>query len=298
MNKEKLGILHPGEMGITIALAAQNTGHDVLWVSEGRSSETRHRAQKLDLLDSNSLATLCEICTTIICVCPPSAAEEAASQVVERGYRGLYIDANAISPKRVVRIAKTMGEAGISFVDGSIIGGPAWKPDTTRLYLSGEEADRAASYFSAGPLRAINLDQSVGKASALKMCYAAYTKGTTALLCAILATAEAYEIQDDLMSEWSQSIPGLAEGAPDRVRRVTSKAWRFSGEMEEIVATFQSVGVPGEFHLAAADIYELLADYKGQDTPELAEVLDRLLMRNQERNYKQQLISLKTEGLK
>jgi len=170
-----------------------------------------------------------------------------------------------------------MQEAGISFVDGSIIGGPAWKPDTTRLYLSGEEADRAASYFSAGPLRAINLDQSVGKASALKMCYAAYTKGTTALLCAILATAEAYEIQDDLMTEWSQSIPGLAEGAPDRVRRVTSKAWRFSGEMEEIAATFSAVGIPAGFHSAAAEIYQRLAGFKGAETPELDQVLAALL---------------------
>jgi 3-hydroxyisobutyrate dehydrogenase-like beta-hydroxyacid dehydrogenase len=280
MHKENLGILHPGEMGITIALAAQNTGNEVLWTSEGRSSETHHRAQKLGLQDTTSLAKLCENCSIIICICPPSAAEEVASQVIEAGYGGLYIDANAVSPQRVMRISESMQAAGISFVDGSVIGGPAWKADTTRLYLSGKEAEKAASYFSAGPLCVMTLGESVGKASSLKMCYAAYTKGTTALLSAILAVAEANGIRDDLEKEWSLSIPGLEEDAPRRVRRVTAKAWRFIGEMEEIAATFQSVGIPGEFHQAAAEIYDRVSGYKGQDTPELSEVLDRLLKHN------------------
>ena len=277
MSRDQIGILHPGEMGITIALAAQNTGHEVFWASDGRSSETRKRAQNLGLTDTISLAELCQGCAAIICVCPPSGAEQVASQVIELGYRGLYIDANAISPQRVTRINQSMQAVGISFVDGSIIGGPAWKENTTRLYLSGEEAERAGSYFSTGPLEVINLGHTVGRASALKMCYAAYTKGTIALLCSILAAAEGYEVRDDLITEWSQSIPNLAENAPKRVRRVTTKAWRFSGEMEEIAASFQSVGLPGEFHQAAAEIYERLTGFKGQTPPELEQVFSALL---------------------
>ena len=277
MTTKNLGILHPGEMGITIALAAQNTGNNVFGASQGRSPETRHRAQKLGLQDANSLAKLCEYCSIIICVCPPSAAEDVAAQVIDQGYAGLYIDANAISPQRVTRIAEAMGEAGISFVDGGIIGGPAWKPDTTRLYLSGKQSEKAASYFSAGPLGVSVLGKSIGQASALKMCYAAYTKGTTALLCAILATAQAHNVREYLAEEWAQSIPSLVEGAPRRVSRVTAKAWRFSGEMEEIAATFRSVGLPGGFHSAAAEVYQRLAGYKGAETPELEQVLTSLL---------------------
>ena len=48
MSKENLGILHPGEMGITVAVAAQNTGLIVHWASEGRSPQTRERAVKID----------------------------------------------------------------------------------------------------------------------------------------------------------------------------------------------------------------------------------------------------------
>lgn len=275
---DKLGILHPGEMGVTVALAAQNTGQDVLWASAGRSMQTQDRANKIGLIDAGTLPDLSKTCSTIICVCPPAAAEEIAAQVAALDYKGLYIDANAISPQRVLRIAGLLHKSGISFVDGSIIGGPAWEPDTTRLYLSGEQASLAATKFSAGPIGVQVIGDSIGQASALKMCYAAYTKGNTALLCGILAASEALDVRDELMAEWEKSGSGLAQEAPRRARRVTGKAWRFSGEMQEIAATFESVGLPGGFHNASADIYNRLSKFKGSKIPELEDVINSLLM--------------------
>jgi 3-hydroxyisobutyrate dehydrogenase-like beta-hydroxyacid dehydrogenase len=191
----------------------------------------------------------------LICVSPPGEAEDLAGHVAAQGFQGLYTDANAISPQQAQNIALTMQEAGISFVDGSIIGGPAWKPNTTRLYLSGAHARKAAPNFSAGPLGVNTIGESIGQASALKMCYAAYTTGSTALLCAILAEAEALEVWENLMEEWSLSGSNLTQESTRRVRHVTAKAWRFSDEMEEIAATFDSVGIPDGFHAAYADIY-------------------------------------------
>ena len=75
----------------------------------------------------------------------------------------------------------------VVFVDGGIVGGPAWEPGKTWLYLSGERAADVQPYFSAGPLETEVVGDVVGVASALKMCYASYTKGTTALLSTILA---------------------------------------------------------------------------------------------------------------
>ena len=282
MSIESLGILHPGEMGVTVALAAQNSGHHVYWASAGRSTQTRARADKIALIDAESFAKLCETCSILICVCPPGAAEDVAGQAAAQGFQGLYIDANAISPQRAQNIAQAMQEAGISFVDGSLIGAPAWKANTTRLYLSGEHAGKAASYFSAGPLGVNVIGESIGQASALKMCYAAYTKGTTALLCAILAAAEALDVRENLMGEWSQYGSNLALESTKRVRRVTAKAWRFRGEMEEIAATFESVGMPGGFHTASADIFARLSGYKGSAVPDLEDVLSTLLMQKQD----------------
>jgi 3-hydroxyisobutyrate dehydrogenase-like beta-hydroxyacid dehydrogenase len=277
---ENVGILHPGEMGISVAASAQNSGQTAFWASEGRSPETHQRAQSHALIDAHSLKALCQTCTIIVSVCPPHAAEEVAQQVLAQSFKGLYVDANAISPQRTQNIHAAMSERGIAFVDGGIIGGPAWEAGTTWLYLSGKEAYRVADCFAAGPLQTDVVGGEIGKASAVKMCYAAYTKGTTALLCAILATAEDLGVRGELERQWSREESGFAEQTQRRVRRVTAKAWRFAGEMEEIAATFVEAGMPGGFHRAAADVYRRLADFKGRTTtPSLPQVLTALLAR-------------------
>jgi len=274
---ETIGILHPGEMGVSIAVAAQDSGHTVWWASEGRSPQTCQRAQAHALVDAQSLAELCRACTIILSVCPPHAAEEVAHQVLAQAFHGVYADLNAIAPQRAQRIGVTLEAHGIAFVDGGIIGGPAWEAGQTWLYLSGSEAQRVAACFSGGRLQTAVIGAEIGRASAVKMCYAAYTKGTTALLGAILGAAEGWEVRAELEQQWRCDDSGLAEQAAQRVRRAAAKAWRFAGEMEEIAATFPAVGMPGGFHEAAADLYRRLADFKGRPTPPpLAEVLAAL----------------------
>ncbi|HEX6384125.1 MAG TPA: DUF1932 domain-containing protein [Anaerolineae bacterium] len=275
---EKVGILHPGEMGISVAASAQNSGNTIFWASEERSTQTQTRAEEHSLIDAHTLEKLCQTCTIIISVCPPHAAETVAQQVLAHSFSGLYVDANAISPQRAVRIGEAMAERGVAFVDGGIIGGPAWEPNATWLYLSGREAERAANCFSAGLLQTEVIGDRIGKASALKLCYAAYTKGTAALLCAILAAAEGLNVREELEHQWSRNGSDFATQAAQRVTRVTAKAWRFAGEMEEIAATFAETGLPAGFHDAAADVYRRLAPFKGlAATPPLEIVLAALL---------------------
>lgn len=240
--------------------------------------KSRQRAEEFNLSDAGSLAALCETCSVIVSVCPPHAAEEVAEQVLACAFQGVYLDVNAIAPQRAIRMGQAMARAGIDFVDGGIIGAPAWERGKTRLYLSGENARDALTYFSAGPLETSVVGDEIGRASALKMCYAAYTKGTTALLGAILATAEVMGVRSELETQWSQDWTNFGEQAGERVRKVTAKAWRFAGEMAEIAATFRQAGMPGEFHDAAEMIYQRIADFKdAPEIPDLNDVLAKLV---------------------
>ncbi|KAA3648293.1 MAG: NAD(P)-dependent oxidoreductase [Chloroflexi bacterium] len=277
MYQLNIGFLHPGAMGISLAASAQNSGHKAYWVSEGRSQDTRERAEKHNLTDAMTLANLCEECDIIVSICPPDAAEDVAKQVVDGGFSGLYVDANAIAPRRAQRIEEILSKAQINFVDGGVIGGPAWEPDSTYLYLSGDSAEQVAACFAAGPLATEVLDGGIGKASALKMCYAAYTKGTSALLSAILATAENLGVRGDLEKEWARDDEDFVEKTNHRVRRVTAKAWRFAGEMDEIASTFAEAGLPDGFHKSAGEVYRRSAHFKGtEELPELVDVLKSL----------------------
>ncbi|MCC6299278.1 MAG: NAD(P)-dependent oxidoreductase [Anaerolineales bacterium] len=273
-----IGILHPGEMGISVAASAIQSGHKVYWASSGRSDKTRARAEKYKLVRVDSLAELCQTSEIILSVCPPHAAEDVARSVIETAYKGFYLDANAISPQRSIKISQMMEARGIRFVDGGIIGGPAWKPHETRLYLSGKDANVIADCFADGALEARIIGDEIGKASALKMCYSAYTKGTTALFAAILATAESLGVRDELYKEWEVDEVGFSEQVNRRVTRVTAKAWRFEGELREIASTFRDAGLPDGFHEAGAEIYHRMAGFKDSaETPPLNEVLDVLL---------------------
>lgn len=274
----KIGILHPGEMGISVAASAIHSGHEVYRASQQRSDKTRQRADKYNLKDVGSLSKLCQTCEVIFSVCPPNAAEDVARSVVEVGFKGYYLDANAISPQRAKSIEGMLESNGIHFIDGGIIGGPAWKPQETWLYLSGNHAKEIADCLVKGPIETKIIGDEIGKASALKMCYAAYSKGTTALLAAILATAEALGVRDELYQQWGRDDPGFVKQAEDRTTRVTAKAWRFEGEMYEIASTFREAGLPDGFHEASAEVYRRMAGFKDSNQPpDLKEVLDALL---------------------
>ncbi len=267
-------------MGTFIARCAQHSGNELYWVSEGRSSQTRVRAEKFDFRETQSLSELVATCKIILSVCPPDSAEEVAHQVAAQSFKGLYVDANAIAPQRAQRIGAMMTQSGARFVDGSIIGGTNWDKRETWLILSGAQTDanEIAALFANSPLQTRVINGAIGKASALKMVYAAYSKGTTALLSAILATAQSLGVSEELEAQWSSDNPDFANETRERVRRSTAKAWRFVGEMDEIADTFRAAGLPGEFHFAAAEIYRRMAQFKdAETTPMIDDVLDALI---------------------
>ncbi len=276
MAAQRIGILHPGQMGTVVAVSAHNSGNEVFWTSEHRSAATRKRATEAGLRDSGTLAELCELCPVIVSVCPPEFAEQIAEQVAELSYQGTYVDANAISPDRTRRIARRLEGCGARFVDGGIIGPPAMTRNRTWLYLAGEHAAGVAPYFSSGPIEVEALAGGVGQASALKMCFAAYSKGSIALAGAVLAAAAGLDVFDDLKRQWARSGPSLPE-LEREISRAAPKAWRFTGEMHEIASTFQSAGLPPEFHQAAAEIFRRLEHFKGSQEPSLTDVLATLL---------------------
>lgn len=262
-----IGILHPGDMGSVVGACAVAAGARVLWASEGRSAGSRERAAAAGLEDARTVGAVVAASDVIVSVCPPHAAIEVARDVAGRRFAGLFVDANAVAPGTAREIGAIVEAGGATFVDGGLIGPPPRNAGSTRLYLSGREAKRAAALFESSALEAIAIGDGPGAASALKMAYAAYTKGSSALLMAIRALAASEGVDDALLAEWRRSQPDLPKRSEAAARDNARKAWRFVGEMEEIAAAFAAAGLPGGFHEAAAEIYARLADYKDAATP-------------------------------
>jgi 3-hydroxyisobutyrate dehydrogenase-like beta-hydroxyacid dehydrogenase len=268
-----IGLLHPGEMGAAVGAAARLNGARVVWASEDRGDATRARAEAAGLEDVGTLARVVAESGLILSICPPAAAVDVGRDVAALGFRGVYVDGNAVAPDTTLAVADIVSAGGAEFVDGGIIGPPPIRPGTTRLYVSGLGAAKVAARFTQGPLTAIALDSRIGAASALKMAYAGWNKGSQALLLAIRALAAREGVDEALVREWALSMPDLAKRTEQAVAGNTKKAWRFVGEMHEIAATFASVGLPEGFHEAAGEVFQRMAHWKDVPTaPSLAEV--------------------------
>jgi 3-hydroxyisobutyrate dehydrogenase-like beta-hydroxyacid dehydrogenase len=271
----RITVLHPGQMGVEVARCLSAT-HEVAWCSQGRSEATRERAEEAGLVELADLSEVASWCDVVISVCPPAAAHQVATEVVAAGFTGLYLDANAVSPATVHRIAATVSHAGGEIVDGGIVGPPPRQEGTTRLFLSGPRAGEVADWFTDGLLGTVVLPGDVGDASALKASYAGWTKASAALLVAVRAHARAAGVEQALLEEWDRSQPGLRERCDGALARLLTTAWRYEGEMAEIATSMDDHGVPAEFHDGAAAVYRRLARVRtGPD--DLDGVLDEFL---------------------
>jgi 3-hydroxyisobutyrate dehydrogenase-like beta-hydroxyacid dehydrogenase len=251
MSDTTIGLLHPGEMGAAVGQCLTGAGHTVLWVPDGRSAATRARAAAAGL-EECGWAEMSARSDVIVSVCPPGAALDVARAAA--GFGGLYLDANAVSPDTASEVAAIVTAGGAGYVDGGIVGPPPLAPGNTRLYLSGPRAAEVQALFGG-----TNLDARVvpppGTASAVKMAYASWTKGSAALLLAARALARAEGVEPVLLEEWGLSQPGLEKRWEGAAGAAAAKGWRWVAEMEEIAATMAAAGLPEGFHQAAAEIY-------------------------------------------
>jgi hypothetical protein len=270
-----IGLLHPGEMGAAVGQCLTGMGHTVLWASESRGPDTAARARAAGLTDAGTAAEMAERADVIFSICPPHAALDTAWAV--QGFGGLYVDANAISPATAREVALMVEEGGATYVDGGIIGLPPGTAGGTRLYLSGAHADPVRELFDGTVVDARVVRRGTWSASALKMAYAGWTKGTSALLLAVRAMARSEDVEEMLLAEWAISQPALADRSSSAALAATTKGWRWVAEMEEIAATMASAGLPDGFHQAAAEIFRRsprtdaaesrLAEVRPEDAP-------------------------------
>ena len=267
-------LLHPGAMGSSLGCNLVENGHQVYWVSENRSPATTARAKQDQLTPVASLRGVVNQVEIVFSVCPPENAVEVGQAVAQTEFKGMYCDANAIAPTTAQSLLEIFGER---YIDGGIIGPPARVGGHTRLYVSGPNAKFVADMFDSTRVQAEVVDGDSLAASAVKMCYAAYTKGTAALILGIRALAEHYRVSDVLREEWARSQQSLWDRSERMGPGTSRKAWRFAPEMREIAKSFDDAGLPSGFHEAASEIYSRMATLKDMESVPTSNVVRHLL---------------------
>lgn len=258
-----IGVLHPGAMGAALGSALKPVAGAVIWADAGRTHATAKRAELADLVAVPDIAALAGRCRLIISICPPHAALDVAGQVaaavagVPDVQRPLYLDANAVSPGTVHRIAELLGPRHV--VDGAIIGPPAWERGQSVLWLSGPDAAAVAGLFEGSPFEAKVLGAELGAASALKACYALQSKALPTIWLQLAEAAEKAGVAEALRGELARTGVDLDERVAAVTARAADRAWRWAGEMDEAAEAFAELGLPDGFSRAAAETYRRIS---------------------------------------
>lgn len=261
MTFKTVAIMSPGEMGAAVGKALRGNGYDVITCLGGRSGPSADRARAAGFREVASLEALLTEAGIVLAILPPehapALADSIAAAMKSSGKHPPYVDCNAVSPDTARRIAGVIRGAGAVFVDAGIVGSPPGKAKPTRFFVSGAEAGLMDEFNGKG----IDVRQSgleIGRASAVKMCYAAITKGTSALHSAVLIAAERLGVADDLHTELQFSVADMYKRMEALVPALPAVAGRYIGEMKEIARTMDSAGVTPNFHVGATELYQLL----------------------------------------
>ena len=274
MQLQKIGITSPGDMGQAIAGRLKACGYEVYAALNGRSPRTAELARKAGLVDCGSIAELVQTCDMIMSILNPAAAIDnaraVAAAVRKTGKKLVYVDCNAIAPQTGREIEEIIREAGGTFIDAGIIGPPPRGKSRTRLYVSGPDAGLVGQIVD-DQLEVRVIGERVGDASAVKMCYAAITKGAVALGVELMIAARKLGVEQALEAEFRDSQADLYEWILSRSVSMPPKAYRWVPEMLEIAKTFEGVGLTPRILQGAADMYEFIAETPlGRETPEQA----------------------------
>lgn len=276
MDQPIVGILHPGSMGAAVAACAATSAADVLWCETGRSPASQKRAAQSGLMPVAALPDLLDRSDIVISLCPPAAAEDLAREVAGHRFSGVYVEANAINPERVKWIA-ALFEPAATVVDGGVVGSPPVGGKTSTLYLSGPAAAtaRIEALFAGTAVRTAVLGTEVGKASALKLSYAAFQKTSRVLVALAVGMAREHGVDQELIEVASKRTDSyLSE--PQYVAKTAARAWRWGPELEEAADALAAAGLPPEMLRAAASTLARWRDAKDDSELTLTEALDRL----------------------
>ena len=256
-----VAIMSPGDMGHAVGQVLSESGIDVITCTDGRSQRTKNLAEMAGLRQVATLEDMVIQADLVLSIMVPSKAMSFVREIsphFESSKTPTYFaDCNAVSPQSALAMAEVINQAGGKFINGGIIGTAPTNGDTPRFYVSGPDASVVMELDGRGIIvKAIG--NKVGQASGIKMCYAALTKGTNTLHVALLTAASRMGLTDDLRKEFEFSQKSHLAAMEKGISRLPANAHRWIGEMEEIAATFENLGVTPNFHKGAAEIYKML----------------------------------------
>jgi len=169
-----IGIVSPGAMGSTLAKPLIDSGHDVFWASEFRSTKTKENADLIGINDVFDVSKLFGECDYIFCILSGSGWMDVAKAAIANKYDGIYVDFNGLYPNDIDALSNLFLDSKVKYVEGAVRAWPlseckeipskdnpaylGFEPRT--MYLSGEELGSVVSLHKVDFWKFVECDKS------------------------------------------------------------------------------------------------------------------------------------------
>ena len=171
-----------------------------------------------------------------------AAATEAAQALTPGTY---YLDLNSVSPRTRLEAARTVEAAGGRYVEAAVMSPIAPQRIASPIWLGGPHAASFLAHArSLGFTGTRVYSDSIGGASAAKMCRSVIIKGMEALLAESLLAARRYGVEDAVLGSLKDLFPvgDWRELARYMIARSLQHGRRRAEEMREAVRTVAESG--------------------------------------------------------
>ena len=251
-NPRRIGLIGLGEVGQVLANDLHRAGGvelcswDRLFAVEG--SEPRQAATALSFLSAaGSMAEAVRGRSLVISAVTAGECRAAAAEAAPALGRGaFYLDLNSVSPRTKAEAARTVEAAGGRYIEAAVMSPIAPQRIASPVWLGGPHAREFLPLAqSLGFTAAAVYSDTLGEASAAKMCRSVIIKGMEALLAESLLTARRHGVEDAVLASLKDLFPvgDWRKLARYMISRSLQHGRRRAEEMQEAVRTVEEAGL-------------------------------------------------------
>lgn len=274
-----------GEVGEVFAADLRSHGvrHLVAWdIKFANRDSGPSRAARACQIEVAADAATAVSRASLILSAVTAAQDVAAAQSVARHLRpdALFVDFNSVSPAIKQQTAAVIHQGSGRYVEAAIMAPIAPKRVASPILLGGPHAAEFAALARDLGLSGVEVfSDTIGQASAAKMCRSVIVKGMEALLAESLLAARHFGVEDTVLQSLQNLLPGSDWRSLARymISRSVLHGTRRAEEMREVAATVRESGLHPWMSDASAERQQWAAQFRhlaGEDS--LAALLDQM----------------------
>jgi 3-hydroxyisobutyrate dehydrogenase-like beta-hydroxyacid dehydrogenase len=170
----------------------------------------------------------------------------------------IFFDVNSASPSTKTRAAAALAEAGLDYVEGAVMAPVIGPGIRVSILAGGARAAELTEGLNALGMNLRAVADSIGRASATKLCRSIMIKGIEALIIDSAAACDHWGVADDVFASLDATFKGAdwAELARLMDGRVAKHGVRRAAEMREAGEMLADMGRDPELARAVAASHE------------------------------------------